>query len=389
MDIMKIIFTIALFLILWHNLLYWAFLILVKKIFPCKTQSYESIKEIPFVSLIIAVHNEEKVIEKKILNALSLDYPKEKLEIIFASDNSTDKTNEIILNYASKYDNIRLVNIEKRGGKVNAYNKAYKYANGEIIAFSDANTMWDKNALKNLIQPLANYDISCVCGHLIYTNSSESEIAYSEGLYWKLENMMKEGESKLYSLTALNGGIYAIKKSDYIFVDPLYSHDLCIPLFLGAKKKRTVFVKDAIALERSGTTSEDEIKRKRRMFGRVYSFFFNNLSLFINPFKYNLLYFISVFSHRTVRYMLPFLHLLLFISTVVLFRKSLILEVAFYIHILLFAFATIGYLLKRKIKIFVLPYYYFLFLATMVLGFLDFIQGNIKPYWEIAETTRE
>jgi glycosyltransferase involved in cell wall biosynthesis len=364
-------------------------LLAISAYYPARNKTYPTTNYIPFVSLVIAVHNEEKVIEKKILNTLSLDYPKEKLEIIFASDNSTDKSNEIISNYASKYDNIRLVNIEKRRGKVNAYNEAYKAANGEILAFSDANTMWDKNALKNLIHPLANNDISCVCGRLIYTNTSESEIAYSEGLYWTLENMMKEGESKLYSLTALNGGIYAIKKSDYIFIDPLYSHDLCIPLFSGAKKKRTVFVEDAIGLERSGTTSENEIKRKRRMFGRVYSFFFNNLSLFINPFKYNFLYFISVFSHRTIRYMLPFLHLLLFISTVALFRKSLIFEVVFYIHILLIAFAATGYLIKRKIKIFVLPYYYFLFLTTMVLGFLDFLRGNIKPYWESAETTRE
>jgi Glycosyltransferases, probably involved in cell wall biogenesis len=237
---MILIFYVSLCLILWHNVVYWLMLLAISAYYPVRNKTYPTTNYMPSVSLVVAVHNEEKVIEKKILNALSLDYPKEKLEIIFASDNSTDKTNEIILNYASKYDNIRLVNIEKRGGKVNAYNKAYKYANGEIIAFSDANTMWDKNALKNLIQPLANYDISCVCGHLIYTNTSESEIAYSEGLYWKLENMMKEGESKLYSLTALNGGIYAIKKSDYIFVDPLYSHDLCIPLFLGAKKKRTV-----------------------------------------------------------------------------------------------------------------------------------------------------
>lgn|GEM_PF-2463243 len=386
---MILIFYVSLCLILLHNIVYWLMLLAISASYRARNKTYRATNYMPSVSLIVAVYNEEKIIEKKILNTLSLDFPKEKLEIIFASDNSTDKSNEIISNYASKYDNIRLLIVEKRGGKVNAYNEAYKIANGEILAFSDANTMWNKNALTNLVQSLARENISCVCGRLIYTNTSESEIAYSEGLYWKLENMMKEGESKLYSLTALNGGIYAIKKANYIFVDPLYSHDLCIPLFLGVQKKRTIFVEDSIGLERSGTTSEDEIKRKRRMFGRAYSFFFNNLSLFINPFKYNFLYFISVFSHRTVRYALPFLHLLLFISTVALLRKGLIFEVVFYIHILLIAFAATGYLIKRKTRIFVLPYYYFLFLTTMVLGFLDFLRGNIKPYWDVAETTRE
>ncbi|MGC8789632.1 MAG: glycosyltransferase [Caldisericum sp.] len=385
---MKIIFFIALFLILWHNLIYWVFLILVKQLFPCKIKSDKSIKELPFVSLIIAVHNEEKVIEKKISNALSLDYPKDKIEFIFASDNSTDESNEIISKYASLNKNIRLLKVEKRGGKVNAYNEAFKIANGEILAFSDANTMWDKNALKELVKVLESDDIACVCGHLIYTNTSESEVSYSEGLYWKLENMMKEAESKLYSLTALNGGIYAIKKKEYIVIHPLYSHDLCFPLLLGAQKKRTVFVKDAVAFERSGTTSEDEIKRKRRMFGRIYSFLFKNPSLFINPFKYNFLYFISVFSHRTNRYALPFLHLLLFISSVLLLHKGMIFEIVFYSHVLLIVFAIVKYLMKRKIKIFLFPYYYFLFLASMFLGFYDFIRGKIKPYWDVAETTR-
>lgn len=386
---MKILFYSSFFLILWHNLIYWLILLFISVTFHKKDEGPSKLNNYPQVSLIIAVHNEEKVIEKKILNTLSLEYPKEKLEIIFASDNSTDRSNEIINRYAKIHKNIKLFNLKKRGGKVNAYNEAYKIASGEILAFSDANTIWEKNALKKLVESLENKNVSCVCGHLIYTNTNESEVAYSEGLYWKLENMMKDGESKLYSLTALNGGIYALKKDDYIFIDPLYSHDLCIPLYLGAKNKRTIFLKDAIALERSGTTSLDEIKRKRRMFGRLYSFMFRNPSFFINPFRYKFVYFISVFSHRTIRYMLPFLHFLLLVSAVLLFPYGIIFQLTTYLHVLFLLLATLGYFIKKKIKVFFMPYYYIIFLKSMLLGFFDFINGKIKPYWDSVETTRE
>lgn len=386
---MILLFYVSLCLILWHNIIYGLILVFISFLKRSRNLNGCQNNEMPSVSLIIAVYNEEKVIEKKIKNSILLDYPQEKLEIIFASDNSTDRTNEIISEYTGKYKNIKLVNLRERVGKVSAYNNAVKYANGEILAFSDANTIWDRSSLKKLVQALADSRVSCACGKLVYTNTGESEVAYSEGIYWKLESMMKEGESKVYSLTALNGGIYAMKKKDYIIIDPLYSHDLGVPLFLGTQRKRTIFVKDAIGFERSGTTLEDEIKRKRRMFGRLYSFLFKNPSLFINPFKYNFLYFISVFSHRTIRYALPFLHILLFILDLLLLNKGVFYNLVFLIHIVFISFAVGGYAIRKKIKPLFLTYYYFLFLQSMLLGFFDFIKGNIKPYWDVAKTTRE
>ncbi|MGC9125780.1 MAG: glycosyltransferase, partial [Caldisericaceae bacterium] len=383
---MRAIFYASLALILWHNFFYGLLLVVISIIKAGRLLNSPQSVELPYVSLIVAAHNEEQVIENKIKNSLALDYPQDKLEIIFASDSSTDKTNAIISDFEKKYKNIKLVNIEERAGKVNAYNRAVKDTKGEILAFSDANTIWDKSSLKKLVTALADKRVSCACGHLIYTNTGESEVAYSEGVYWKIENMMKEGESKLYSLTALNGGIYALKKKDYIMIEPLYSHDLGIPLFLGTQKKRTVFVKDALGFERSGTTSEDEIKRKRRMFGRLYSFLFRNPSLFINPFKYDFRYFLSVFSHRTIRYLLPFAHLLLFISAVFLASKGIFFEIIFYTHILFIALAIAGYAMRGKVRLLFLPYYYFLFLQSMLLGFFDFAAGKIKPYWDVAKT---
>lgn len=385
---MKILFFFSLLLILWHNAIYGFFLIAISIFYRREEKTDIKIEELPTISLIIAAHNEEQVIEKKIQNSLSLDYSKNKLEIIIASDDSSDMTNEIIRKYSLTYDNIKLLEIKGRRGKLSAYNEAIRIARGEVIAFSDANTIWDANALKELARTLLDRNISAVCGKLIYTNTHESGIAYLEGIYWNIENMMKGGESTIYSLTALNGAIYALRREDYIFLNPLYSHDLCLPLLLGKSRKRTIFVESALAFERSGTTTKDEIKRKRRMFGRIYSFIFHNPGLFFNPFSYNPIYFISVFSHRTIRYMLPLLHIILLLSSAFLFGKGTFFSVVFASQIFLLLLASVPLFLKPKTKSLMLPYYYLLFLASMVLGFFDSITGKIKPYWEIAGTTR-
>lgn len=386
---MKWVGYISLFLILWHFLFYPILLILLSFI-KKRPLIEEDGKEpnSPTVSLIIAAHNEDKVIEKKILNALSLDYPKDKLEIIVASDCSTDKTNEIVNKYRKTNENLKLLKIEKRGGKLNAYNTAVKLAKGEVLAFSDANTMWNKESLKELVNSLNRERISCVCGHLIYTNNDESPVAYSESRYWKIENLIKKAESSFYSLTALNGGIYAVKKSDYIFIDPLYSHDLCLPILLAKEKKRTIFNGKAVASEKAATTSKEETKRKIRMFGRVYSFMFRNFNLFINPFIYNFNFFVSIISHRTIRYLLPFLHILLFIASSVLFSYNLFFKTILLLHIIYMALVAFSFAIKHRFKPFYFLYYYLLFLATMLIGFYQFLTGKIKPYWDSAETTR-
>jgi len=385
---MRILFFISLLLILWHNVIYELFLVIIS-IFDRRTEKTEiKTEELPAVSLIIAAHNEEHVIEMKIRNSLSLKYPKDRIEIIIASDSSSDKTNDIIRKYSLAYDNVKLLEISSRGGKLNAYNAAIGIARSEIIAFSDANTIWDSNALEELVKTLLDRRVSAACGKLIYTNTQESGIAYLEGIYWNIENMMKKGESKIYSLTALNGAIYAIRREDYIFLNPLYSHDLCLPLLLGRSRKRTMFVESSMAFERSGTTAKDEIKRKRRMFGRIYSFIFHNPGLFFNPLSYNPVYFFSVFSHRTIRYVLPLLHVGLFLSSIFLFGEGLFFSIIFAVQAFLLLLASMQLFLKLRTKPLMLPYYYLVFIASMVLGFFDCITGKIKPYWEIAATTR-
>jgi len=393
---MRIIFWLSLLVIGWDFGGYPLFLILVNLINKTVKVNLSQNKlvsddDLPFVSFIVAAHNEEKVIGKKIENIVSLGYPKEKLEIIIASDHSTDGTDKILSEYTKKLPCLKLLVVEKRGGKVNAQNEAVKIAKGTVFAFSDANTMWEKDALKNLLQSLLQDNVSYACGHLVYTNQKEGNVAYSEGLYWRMENFLKELESEFCSITAGNGGIYAVKREDYSFINPLYAHDLVLPLHLMTKGKKAIFCPKAFALEKAGLTLNDEWRRKVRMFGGTMLFFFHNISFFINPFRTNLRYFLLIFSHRTIRYTLPFWHVILFLSSLSLtFAVSgiNIYKIVLYVQFLFILLALIGMFTKTKIKIFYMPFYYLFFLLSIVKGFLNMVLGRIKPYWEPIDSIR-
>lgn len=381
------LFLISFLLIIHHFILYPLIISYSKRKYKLINKSEEFL---PFVSYIIPVHNEEKIIENKIKNVFSLNYPKDKLEVIITNDYSSDKTVDIVKEFMKEFDNLKLLNTKNRLGKVNAQNEAVKISKGEILAFSDANTMWEKDSLKKIVMCLREEDVSLVCGKIVYKNPEESQTSYSESLYWKLENKIKELESNFYSLTAINGGIYAIKKDDYIFLNPMFSHDIAFPILLAREKKRVAFCNDALAFERSGLTLSDEWKRKVRMFGRVYYFLFKNLKLLINPFLYNPKFYFSLFSHRIIRYTLPLWHFFIFISSFYLMRQSFIFELLFYLHIFIILSAPIFYFtLGKKFKLLNSFFYYLVFIISMIVGFINFIFGKTKPFWSIAESTRE
>jgi len=345
-------------------------------------------EDLPFVSLIITAYNEEKSIKNKIENFLSLDYPKDKIEIIVASDCSDDRTDEIVKEYSDRNSLVRLVRTEQRAGKVRAQDEAVNTSKYELLVFSDANNLWAKDALINLVKCAQAFDTVCVCGKLVYINEAESGTSSSEGMYWRIENKMKELESKFYSITALNGGIYLVKRTYYVSTKSSNSHDLYFPLVFGKNKKRTLYCSKAIAYERSCTNLSDEKKRKVRMFGGVYKSMFENPGLFFNPVGYAPKFFISVFLHRAVRYLLPFLHLIVFITNILLLKQGLLYELVFIMHLVFLILALFGVAFKSKLRIPHFLFYYLFFLSTMLLGFWKFLKGEVKPYWETAGSAR-
>jgi cellulose synthase/poly-beta-1,6-N-acetylglucosamine synthase-like glycosyltransferase len=176
----------------------------------------------PAVSLVVAAYNEESVIERRLENLLALDYPADRLEIVVASDASSDRTDELVEAVAAREPRVRLIRAP-RGGKVAAQNLAVRETDGEILAFSDANATWPPDALRLLVRSLADPEVAYVCGRATYASADGTN---REGAYWAFELWLREQESRLGSITGGNGPIYAVRRDDYVDVDPRFGHDL-------------------------------------------------------------------------------------------------------------------------------------------------------------------
>lgn len=387
MLIFKILFWVSVFLIFYSFIGYPVSLYILSKIVKTKKND-TNLSLRPTVSIIIPAHNEEDVIEQKLNNLINLNYPKELMEIIIASDNSTDRTNEIVENFIqenTEYD-ILLYKVNKRQGKTNAQNEAVKVAKGEILVFSDANAMIDKDAVIHLVSSFTSEDIIYVTGRLKYVNSLEHISSEAENKYWNYDLFMRKMESDIKTITAGNGAIYAIRKSEYIDFPPIRCHDSAMPQYAGLNNKRAVYNEKAVAYEKAGETSQDEFKRKVRMFRNILT------SLFGYPQKYNVFkngwfsYF--YFGHRTLRYSLFMLHAICFISNIPLIRLNMVYSIIFLIQSLFYLLALSKRIFGFKSKIFYYPYYYCMTLVAQLFGAINQITGKSKPFWEKAESTR-
>ena len=217
---------------------------------------------LPTVSLIVAAHDEETVIARRIENLLALDYPPERVEIVVASDASGDETDAIVRGIESRERRVRLLSCP-RGGKVNAQNLAVQRTTGEIVAFSDANATWAPDALRRLVRSFADPEVAYVCGQL---RLQEADGTNREGAYWRYEMWLREQESSLGSVTGGNGSIYALRRADYVEVDPRFGHDLALPYLMVQRGRRAVYEPQAHAFEKPSRDLEDEYRRKVRMF---------------------------------------------------------------------------------------------------------------------------
>ncbi len=385
----KVFFWVSLFMIFYTYIGYYIFLNILYFFSWLRDarmleQNFVKGKFYPKISYIISAYNEEKVIERKLINTLNLDYPKEKLEIIVASDASNDKTNAIVSRY--EQEGIILYVSPGRKGKTNVQNEAVKIATGDVFVFSDANAMWQQEALMNLVSNFSNPETGYVAGRLEYINSDSSSTSYSESLYWKYDLLLRTYESKICSITAGNGAIYAVKKEDYIFIDPMFTHDLEFPHLMVQKGKTAIYDDSAVAFEKAGENLKDEFKRKIRMFGRNWQRILTNFNMF-NPNEIGWLYAFFMVSHKLLRYLLPFFHIILMTANAMLINEKTYL-VLFILHIIFYLLAIIGYLTGTQKKLFYLPLYYLTFQYTVLMGFFKFVFGGNKPYWDKADSTR-
>ena len=264
----------------------------------------------PTVSVIVAAYNEESVIERRLDNLLALDYPADRLEVVVASDASTDRTNELVEQVSARDSRVRLLDCP-RGGKVAAQNRAVRETSGDVVAFSDANATWAPDALRRLVSSLADPEVAYVCGQLRLEAADGSN---REGSYWRYEMWLREQESQLGSITGGNGSIYALRRSDYIEVDPRWGHDLSFPYRMVQNGRRAVYEPAAHAFEKPTPSNETEYRRKVRMFEHCWEITLRGSMLRRLPPGYLL----EVVSHRVLRYASGVLHLVLLGSSLAL-----------------------------------------------------------------------
>jgi cellulose synthase/poly-beta-1,6-N-acetylglucosamine synthase-like glycosyltransferase len=333
-------------------------------------------EELPRVSLIVAAYDEEEVIGRKLANALALDYPRERLELIVASDGSADDTAA-----RAREAGADLVLELSRGGKIIAQNAAAERASGEILAFSDANSYWEPNALLRLIEPFADPSVAYSCGQLRFTDPAGDN---QEGAYWRFELWVRELESALGGVTAGNGAIYAVRRDAYIPLPAAASHDLSFPFELAKRGRRSLYVPWAVAEEKAVPTLEGEFARKRRMMSGIWDIVIREGML--SPRGYRPLYAFEIASHRLLRYLTPLLHLVVLGANIALLGDGFIYTLTLIAQGGLLAAALLARLLPlAPLRI---ARYYLLVTASIAAGLWDRLRRGSPGSWEKAEGTR-
>lgn len=385
--VVEVIFWITVFVIFWANIGYSLSLIILNKIFhPKKTiKNYEYQ---PTVTLMIVAHNEEKVIEEKLNNVLDSEYPKEKLEILVSSDNSTDQTNDIVKKVIEKNKDrkIRLYEVKERKGKTNAQNEAAKTVKSEILVMTDANSMLEKNSIKEIVSAFTSEDISYVTGRLSYINASDNTTSKSENTYWNLDTRIREIESNFQTITAGNGALYACRTKEYVFLKPARCHDRSMPLKYALKGKRAIANHDALAYEKAGENTGDEFKRKVRMNRGILFAILPSIKI-LNVFKYKWFTYFYL-GHRTCRYLLWIMHIACLITNIMLFGQNYIYDIALVIQCSVYILSLLKLIFKIDNRIFNIPYYYCMTILAQCIGVYNILTGKAKPFWEKAESTR-
>jgi biofilm PGA synthesis N-glycosyltransferase PgaC len=337
----------------------------------------------PSVSLIIAAYNEEKVLREKLENCLALDYPTDRLEIVVASDGSTDGTNAIVESYAER--GIILHKVIPRGGKTRALNMVIPKTRGEILVLSDANTMYRPDAIRKLVRHFADPVVGAVSGDVRLVDAADSH-AHSEGLYYRYERWLQRLESRIGSIIGADGAMYAVARDcfrappDGIIVD-----DFVISMTVARLGFRVLYDPEAIATEQGTLTAREEFFRKVRIIaGGIQALRFR---VGIPSLRQPILM-LGYLSHKLLRWLVPCLLLLTFLSSAALARESFY-SLAFAAQILFYGTAVVyGFDLFgcRKLRLSGIPYYFSLVNVAALLGVWKGLMGTQRVIWQ--RTTR-
>jgi cellulose synthase/poly-beta-1,6-N-acetylglucosamine synthase-like glycosyltransferase len=334
----------------------------------------------PTVSLIVAAYREQDVIAAKVANALALDWPRDRLEVVVAVDGGAAPGADATAARA-RAAGADLVLELPRGGKVRAQDAAVAASRGELLAFSDANATWDPAALRALAAPFADPAVGYVCGQVRFVGDDGTN---QEGLYWRYEMWLRANESALASVTAGNGAIYALRRAAYMHVDEVMGHDLSFPFNVVKRGRRAVYAPDALATEKMVPTIAGERARKRRMMSHAWAILLRGGML--SPRGYPPLYALMVASHRVLRYASPLLHVAAAGATLALLREGRAYRMAALAQAGLLAAAAAGG--RVRLRPALVARYYVATTAALAAGLYDHLRHGTAAGWEAAEGTR-
>jgi len=337
----------------------------------------------PRLSLIIPVWNEEKAIAARLDNALALDYPRDRLEILVPSDGSSDRTEEIVSSYAAQ--GIKLLALPRRG-KIYGLHDAVQAATGEILVFSDANSMYARDALRKLVRNFGDPEVGGVCGNQVYLKNQKADTtSQGENLYWSFDKWLKQMESQTGSIVSAHGAIYAIRAALYQQpASAAVTDDFAISTAVIAQGYRLVFEQEAIAYEEPMPAAAREFSRKVRIMNRGLRGVLLRRRL-LNPLRFGF-YAVVLFSHKVLRRLVPLLLVaMLLISWALQTRDALYLFAAV-AQTLFYVLAGLGYVLRRhrlgRLQFFYIPFFYCLANAAALLALLKLLRGTRIELWQ-------
>lgn len=384
--ILTVLFWIFAFIIVWAMGGYQLCLKFLARIFKNRRLQKDYSLQ-PTVTVMIVAHNEEKVIGAKLENVIDNDYPADKIDYIVTSDFSTDATEEIVERFIAAHPElrIRLHRAKEHKGKTNAQNEAQKLVQGEILVMTDANAMFERNAVTELAACFTAPDIAYVTGRLAYRNT-DNDTAAAEAVYWESDLAQRETESNIRTITAGNGAIYACRNALYFDLNPIKCHDAHMPRHYGLQGLRALYNPDAVAYEKAGEVLEDEFKRKVRMNRNILPGIAEAVPC-MNIFRLGWFSFFY-FGHRTCRRLLWFAHAMVYLCSLVLAFRSCFFRIALAGQTVFYLLSLLALKTRATNKLLKMMGYYTMTIGAQWVGVFNCLTGRTKATWDQAESTR-
>jgi cellulose synthase/poly-beta-1,6-N-acetylglucosamine synthase-like glycosyltransferase len=375
--IAEFIFATAAFLLFYTYVGYPLLVTLLSFLRPVRATD---LKYTPTVSMLIAAHNEEAGIEKKLQQTVALDYPADKLEILVLSDGSVDRTDEIVKSFPDP--RVRLVRVEPRKGKTNAQNFGVREAKGDVLVFSDATTIYHSQAIRKLAANYADFHVGAVSGRYQYFDAAgDSPTGLGSVAFWNYENLIKRAQSRLGTITGCCGCIYSVRRSVYTDLNPDIISDLVQPLWAIQKGYRVVFETEALAYEETTQSTQEEFSMRVRVVTRGMRGLLSVPDLF-KPWKHPWICF-QLVSHKVLRWLVPVFLLILFLANIALVSKpffafTLALQIVFYLWALLARYVPI----HRTWKILGVPLFFCTLNAAALVSLFKLLRGQKYTVWQ-------